>query len=119
MSLAERQTGRRSELVEERARADVLAAVEVEGAGIANEQNELAADAGPVRYLAALIGVDDEKAMHWFVLAVALLLDPLAVVLLLAASVSGDCPRSSRPARREVGRCLQSGHHDRAVPRLL
>jgi hypothetical protein len=91
MSLAEHQTGRRSELVGERARAaDVLAAVEVESAGIANERQELAADFGPVRYLAALIGQDDEKVMHWFVLAVALLLDPLAVALLLAASASGD-----------------------------
>jgi hypothetical protein len=32
------------------------------------------------------IGADDEKVTHWFVLTVALLLDPLAVALLLAAS---------------------------------
>jgi hypothetical protein len=91
MNLVDHQTGRRSELVGERARAaDVLAAVEVESAGIANERQELAVDSGPVRYLAALIGQDDEKVMHWFVLAVALLLDPLAVALLLAASASGN-----------------------------
>lgn len=89
MTLVEHQTGRRSELVGERARAaDVLAAVEVEGAGISNKRNELAADSGPVRYLAALIGADDEKVIHWFVLAIALLLDPLAVTLLLGASGS-------------------------------
>jgi hypothetical protein len=100
MSLVERQTGRRSELVGERARAaDVLAAVEVEGAGIADERQELAVDSGPVRYLAALIGQDDEKVMHWFVLAVALLLDPLAVALLLAASASGA--RASGDCRPE------------------
>ena len=75
-----------------------LAAVEVESAGIANERQKLAADTGPVRYLAALIGQDDEKVMHWFVLAVALLLDPLAVALLLAASASGDCA----PARGTI-----------------
>ena len=90
MNLVEHQTGRRSELIGERARAaNALAAVEVEGAGIANERNELAADSGPTRYLAALIGADDEKVMHWFVLAV-------------------GCPpacatQSSRPARGEVG----------------
>jgi hypothetical protein len=90
MSLVEHQTVRRSELVGERARvASALAAVEVEREVIANERNELAADSGPVRYLAALIGADDEKVMHWFVLAIALLLDPLAVALLLAASASG------------------------------
>ncbi|MFY9839207.1 MAG: hypothetical protein WAK55_22575 [Xanthobacteraceae bacterium] len=101
MSLVERQTGRRSELVGERARAaDALAAIEIEGANVANERNELAANAGPVRYLAALIGQDDEKVMHLFVLAVALLLDPLAVVLLLAAT-SGD----GRSARHDQGSC--------------
>jgi hypothetical protein len=92
MNLVERQTVRRNELVGERVRAaDLSAAVEVEDAGIANERQELAVASGPVRYLAALIGQDDEKVMHWFVLAVALLLDPLAVALLLAASASGDC----------------------------
>jgi hypothetical protein len=102
MNLVEHQTGRRSELVGERARAaDVLAAVEVEGAGIANERQELTVDSGPVRYLAALIGEDDEKVMHWFVLAVALLLDPLAVALLLAASASGD-RRTARDTIRQT-----------------
>lgn len=71
MNLVERQTGRRSELAGERARAaNMLAAVEVEGAIVANERNELAGGSGPVRYLAALIGADDEKVLHWFVLAV-------------------------------------------------
>ena len=98
MNLVERQTGRRSELVEERARAaDALAAVEVERAGIANERQELTVDSGPVRYLAALFGEDDEKVMHWFVLAIALLLDPLAVALLLAACASGDCRSACDP----------------------
>jgi hypothetical protein len=100
MSLVGQQTGRRSELVGERTRAaNLLAAVEVEGVGIANERNELAADSGPVRYLAALIGADDDKVMHWFVLAVAILLDPLAVALLLAASVSAR----HEPARGDIG----------------
>jgi len=109
MTLVEHQTVRRSELAEERARAaSALAAVEVEGAGIVNERNELAADSVPLRYLAALIGADDEQVMHRFVLAVALLLDPLAVTLLLAASAGCDCSPacatpSNRPARGEVG----------------
>src|SRR5258708_33977356 len=44
------------------------------------------ADLGPVRYLATLIGADNETVMRWFILAVALLLDPAAVLLLLAAT---------------------------------
>jgi hypothetical protein len=65
-----------------------LAAVKVEDAGVANQRDELAADSGPVRYLAALMGADQEIATRWFVLLVALLLDPLAAALLLAAGMS-------------------------------
>jgi hypothetical protein len=39
-----------------------------------------------VRYLATLIGTTDEQTVRWFILVVALLLDPAAVVLLLAAT---------------------------------
>jgi hypothetical protein len=39
-----------------------------------------------VRYLASLLGADDETVLRWFVLLVALLLDPAAVLLLLAAT---------------------------------
>jgi hypothetical protein len=42
---------------------------------------------GPVRYLAAILGATDENVMRWFILMVALLLDPAAVLLLLAATV--------------------------------
>ena len=42
-------------------------------------------DLGPARYLATLIGTTDEVAMRYFILVVALLLDPAAVLLLLAA----------------------------------
>jgi hypothetical protein len=40
----------------------------------------------PVRYLATLLGATDEHTMRWFILVVALLLDPTAMVLLLAAT---------------------------------
>jgi uncharacterized cupin superfamily protein len=39
-----------------------------------------------VRYLATLVGADSETALRWFVPVVALLLDPAAVLLLLAAT---------------------------------
>jgi hypothetical protein len=44
------------------------------------------ADLGPVRYLATLFGQADELVLRWFILVVALLLDPAAVLLLLAAT---------------------------------
>ncbi len=41
---------------------------------------------GPVRYLATLIGGDDQDVLRWFILVIAVLLDPAAVLLLLAAT---------------------------------
>jgi hypothetical protein len=87
LALVARASDRRGELVADRARAaSVLASIEVEKAGIESERSGLAADSGPVRYLSKLIGIDQDAATRWFVLFVALLLDPLALVLLLAAA---------------------------------
>jgi hypothetical protein len=44
------------------------------------------ADLGPVRHLATLLVKADEVVLRWFILAVVLVLDPAAVLLLLAAS---------------------------------
>ena len=48
---------------------------------------------GPVRYLATLISSTDEATMRYFILMVALLLDPAAVLLLLAATHRQSLPR--------------------------
>ncbi len=72
MALAERQSGRRDQLVAERAQAaKALAAVEVEDSGVAAEHNQIAADFGPIQYLANLIGAERKIVMRWFVLCVA------------------------------------------------
>ena len=56
-----------------------------EGA-VDGERRAVEADLGPVKYLATLIGADNETVLRWFILVVALLLDPAAVLLLLAAT---------------------------------
>jgi len=66
--------------------AKALADLKVEKATIDGERRMVEADLGPVRYLAALIGAGDQDVMRWFILAIALLLDPAAVLLLLAAT---------------------------------
>jgi hypothetical protein len=87
MTLAERQAARRTELVAARGHAATdLVALQVEGAAVTNQRNGLATDTGPVLYLSKLIGIDQEAATRWFVFMVAVLLDPLALTLLLAAS---------------------------------
>jgi hypothetical protein len=57
----------------------------LEKAAIEGESEAVEADLGPVRYLATPIGTTDEVVMRYFILVVALPLDPAAVLLLLAA----------------------------------
>jgi hypothetical protein len=53
---------------------------------VEGERRTVEADLGPVRYLATLIGAKDEDVLRYFILVVAILLDPAAVLLLLAAT---------------------------------
>ena len=61
---------------------NAIANLRIETAKVDGERKAVEADLGPVRYLAALVGITDEVAMRWFVLIVAFLLDPAAVLLL-------------------------------------
>jgi len=87
MAIAADQKVTRADLVRERQRqADVLADMKAEGAALSAQRRVAAADLGPIKYLAALVGVRDDEMLRWFVLLVACLLDPAAVLLLLAAA---------------------------------
>jgi hypothetical protein len=87
MKLAEDQRRTRSELAAERVKeGKTLATLQVERAAVEGERRKVEADLGPVRYLATLVGADDQDALRWFILAIAVLLDPAAVLLLLAAT---------------------------------
>jgi hypothetical protein len=87
MALADQQRRNRADLVTNRTReAKALADLHIERARVDGDRRAAEADLGPVRYLATLIGATDEQTMRWFILVVALLLDPAAVVLLLAAT---------------------------------
>ena len=66
--------------------AKTLADLKVEKANVDGERRIVEADLGPVKYLATLVGADSETALRWFVLMVALLLDPAAALLLAASS---------------------------------
>jgi hypothetical protein len=87
MALATAQTQSRADLLAQRtAAAAALASLKAQQAAVEGERRQVEADFGPVRYLAALIGTTDDETMRYFILAVALLLDPAAVLLLLAAT---------------------------------
>jgi hypothetical protein len=87
MQIADDQKRNRADLVRERQReADTLAEMKAQAAGLSAQRRVAAAELGPVRYLAALLGAGDRDVLRWFILVVAMLLDPAAVLLLLAAA---------------------------------
>jgi len=87
MKLAEDQRRTRAELVAQRTNeAKALATLQVEKAAVDGERRKVEADLGPVRYLATMLGAGDQDVLRYFILVVAVLLDPAAVLLLLAAT---------------------------------
>jgi hypothetical protein len=87
MALVDQQKRNRADLVLEREQAtQKLAAIEIEAAGVQTDRTQLVADDGPLVYIGELVGIDADTAMKWFIALVSLLLDPLACVLLLAAT---------------------------------
>jgi hypothetical protein len=87
MQLAADQHRNRAELAAQRDQANkTVADLKIEKAGIEGQRKVAEADLGPIRYLATLIGAGDQDVLRWFILVVALLLDPAAVLLLLAAT---------------------------------
>jgi len=103
MNLAADQHKNRADLSAARVKeAQTLAALQIERARIDGERKTVESDLGPVRYLATLLGADDEATLRYFILVVAVLLDPAAVLLLLAATTSrGD--RRPRPGLARSG----------------
>jgi len=93
MTLAGEQRKLRSELGTTRQReAQALGAMQVEMAAVEGERRRVAADVGPLRYLAELAGgpgADIEHAVQLLTLGLLIVLDPMAVVLLLAAAIGG------------------------------
>ena len=82
-----RRQAKRAELADKLTQGPTpLAALNVEKAKADVAQKIAEADLGPVKHLATLIGQADEVVLRRFILAVALLLDPAAVLLLLAAT---------------------------------
>jgi hypothetical protein len=88
MALVGSQAQQRAELVAQRqAAAERLAALQVEAAGVEARRARVAGEAGPALYLARLFGSDDTEATVRLITALlVLVLDPLAVLLTIAAA---------------------------------
>ena len=91
MTIADQKRRERAEIAAERQReAQALGSLQIEKAKIDAQRRRAEAEVGPVRYLAELVGIpttDLERAVRLVTLALVAVLDPMAVVLLLAAGV--------------------------------
>jgi len=71
-----------------------IATLNEERAPIASELRKVEAEVGPIKYIAALIYDDDtdanmlEKAVRWVIILLVIVFDPLAIMMLLAATES-------------------------------
>jgi hypothetical protein len=86
--VADQERGRSALVTQRTAAATALAGLKMQQASVDGERRQVEADLGPVRFVAALLGSTDDATMRWFILIVALLLDPAAVLLLVAATAS-------------------------------
>lgn len=83
-----------------------------ERAPIASNLRKVEAEVGPIKYIAAVIYGDNadqnllEAAVRWVIVVIIFVFDPLAVVLILAATTSLDWARKARHDRKT------EKHHD-------
>jgi hypothetical protein len=91
MTIADQKRRDRADIVAERQhQAQALSSLKMEKAKIDAQRGRAEADVGPLRYLAELTGApatDPERPVRLLTLALVAVLDPMAVVLLLAAGI--------------------------------
>ena len=91
MTIADQKRRERADIVAERQReGQALASRQIEKAKIEAQRRRAEADVGPVRYLAELMGMPAtnlERPVRLLTLALVAVLDPMAVLLLLAAGI--------------------------------
>jgi hypothetical protein len=87
MVLADEQHRNRDALVAQRQReAATLVTLKADQAQVQADSRRVEADIGPLRYAATLIGLDSEQALRLLILLMVLCCDPMAIVLVIAAS---------------------------------
>jgi uncharacterized coiled-coil protein SlyX len=65
-----------------------LVGLQAQRAALAGERSRIEASAGPIQYLAMMVGAAPEVAVRWLILLMVLCCDPAAIALTVAASAS-------------------------------
>lgn len=73
---------------------------------VSQEQAESEAKLGAVKYLAALFGADPSNAVMYFTLIMVLLLDPFAIILVIATQIAYDHRKLAKATGVKKGRTL-------------
>ncbi|UPK06251.1 hypothetical protein [Bradyrhizobium sp. 170] len=75
-----------------------LVGLQAQRAALAGERSRIEASAGPIQYLAMMVGVAPEVAVRWLILLMVLCCDPAAIALTVAASASRTRDPRQEPA---------------------
>jgi hypothetical protein len=75
-----------------------LVGLQTQRAALAGERSLIEASAGPIQYLAMMVGAAPEAAVRWLILLMVLCCDPAAIALTVAASAS----RASNPKQERT-----------------
>ena len=84
-----------------------IAALNEERAPIAAEVRKVEAEVGPIKYIAAMVYGDNtdanilERAVRWVIIILVIVFDPLAIMMLLAATESFKWERELKNSSRE------------------
>jgi hypothetical protein len=65
-----------------------LVGLQAQRAALAGERSRIEASAGPIQYLAMMVGAAPEAAVRWLILLMVLCCDPAAIALTVAATAS-------------------------------
>jgi hypothetical protein len=66
----------------------ILVGLQAQRAALAGERSRIEASAGPIQYLAMMVGAPPEVAVRWLILLMVLCCDPAAIALTVAAAGS-------------------------------
>ena len=64
---------------------------------------DIASEIGPLKYIANITGKSIDQVVNWFIIALMLVFDPLAIALVIAANVVFSKPKDDTPPKPEGG----------------
>lgn len=64
---------------------------------------DIASEIGPLKYIAGITGKSMDQVVNWFIIALMLVFDPLAIALIISANVVFSKPKDNTPPKPKGG----------------